>query len=226
MDGEATPTATSVTETTAPNDGISETALGGAVAEPQAAPEGVDAAEAEAAPEAPEGKEGGENSAPVVPEKYELTGTEGASLDAASLEAATPVFQELGLSNDQAQKLIPVAEQFAASIRSQVDQQILANITAERAAWLNEAKADPEIGGAAFDSNMVVAAKALDTLGFAAGSPFRNLLNESGLGNHPEMIRAFVKVGKAISEDSDFPRGGVATTGVRTLAETLYPPKP
>ena len=37
------------------------------------------------------------------------------------------------------------------------------------------------------------------------------------------MIRAFVKVGNAISEDTDFPRSGVATTGARSAANTLYP---
>ena len=33
------------------------------------------------------------------------------------------------------------------------------------------------------------------------------LLDESGLGNHPEMIRAWAKVGGAIGEDGDFVRG-------------------
>ncbi|MFM7349501.1 MAG: hypothetical protein ACKO01_08420 [Erythrobacter sp.] len=231
MADEATPTTTSeavtTTETATPNDGIGETALGGATVEGEGAdtdPDTNAAAQAEAEKDGAAGEEGESDAAPVVPEKYELTASEGQpDLDPAALEAATPVFQELGLTNEQAQKLIPVAEQFAASITDTLNKQILESVATERAAWLNEAKADEEIGGNRWDTSLVTAAKALDTLGFPKGSPLRNLLDDSGLGNHPEMIRAFVKVGRAISEDSDFPRSGAATTGARSAAETLYP---
>ena len=215
------------TETATPNDGIGETALGGASVEGEAAadtPDAASPAETEKEANGAEGEEGESDAASVVPEKYELAASEGMpELDPAAIELATPVFQELGLSNEQAQKLIPVAEEFAASITDNLNKQILESVAEERAKWLNEAKADEEIGGNKWDTSLVTAAKALDTLGFVKGSPLRNLLDESGLGNHPEMIRAFVKVGRAISEDSDFPRSGAATTGARSAAEFLYP---
>ncbi len=164
-----------------------------------------------------------EAATPVaVPEKYELTLPEGITLDAAGLELATPVFQELGLSNEQASKLAPVAAQWAQSIRDQGQSAMLAEVATQRAAWANEAKGDPEIGGANWDASAGIAAKALDSLGFVKGSPFRSLLNDSGLGNHPEMIRAFVRVGKAIGEDGDFVRGDAAAP-VKSVAHTLYP---
>lgn len=211
-------------ETTTPNDGLAETALGGAAAEPG---EGeLAATETEAKANDAEAEAGKEAEAPVVPEKYELKASEGLpDLDPEAVALAEPVFKELGLSNDQAQQLIPIAEKFAASITDRLNQQILASVAEQRAAWLAEAKADPEIGGNQWDSNLVTAAKALDTLGFTKGTPFRAMLDESGLGNHPEMIRAWVKVGKAVSEDSDFVRSGVATTGHRSDADILYPSK-
>ncbi|CAB4120817.1 putative protease [uncultured Caudovirales phage] len=209
-------------ETTTPNEGIAETALGGASADGETAE-----AETEAKADDAEGEAEGETEASVVPEKYELKATEGnGDLDPEAIALAEPVFKELGLSNDQAQQLIPIAEQFAQSVAAKIEAASLANIAETRAAWLAEAKADPEIGGNQFDSNIVLAAKALDTLGFPKGSAFRTLLDDSGLGNHAEMIRAFVKVGKAVSEDSDFVRSGVAASGPRTLADTLYPAKP
>jgi hypothetical protein len=205
---------------TATDAPVEATALGG---DPVTEEITADAASADEAADQPEGEAGeGEK---VVPEAYELTVSDGFELDAAAIEAATPVFQELGLSNDQAQKLIPIAEQFAQSITDRLNQQIIGAVTAERAAWLEEAKSDAEIGGDKWDGTLVTAAKALDTLGFTKGSPFRNLLNESGLGNHPEMIRAFAKVGRALSEDNDFIRSGQVATGARTAAETLYPSK-
>lgn len=217
---ETTSTETSATETVTAIEPVADTtALGAASVETKAPADPTAETEVKASEETGEGEE----AAAVVPEKYELAGTDGGELDAVALEAAAPVFKELGLSNDQAQKLIPVAEQFAKSIGDRLNQQILDSVATERKAWLDTAKADEEIGGSKWDSSIVTAAKALDGLGLTKGSAFRNLLDESGLGNHPEMIRAFVKVGNAISEDSNFPRAGGSSQAPRTTAEILYP---
>src|SRR4051812_21105599 len=50
---------------------------------------------------------------PAIPDQYQLTAPEGLTLDPVAIELATPVFRELGLSNEQANKLMPVAGQFA-----------------------------------------------------------------------------------------------------------------
>lgn len=224
MADEVTPTESSATpETVTQTDAAVEpTALGGGPLSDETADAPADAAETDASTE---GEAGESEPEKVVPEKYELTVSEGFDLDTETLEAATPIFQDLGLTNDQAQKLIPVAEGFAQQIVSKVNEEIAASIRAERADWLAQAKADAEIGGDKFDATLVTAAKALDGLGFPKGHPFRALLDTSGLGNHPEMIRAFAKVGRALSEDNDFIRTGVATSGERSAAEILYPPK-
>jgi hypothetical protein len=192
---------------------VTETALGSAAVEGQT-PDPVVAAPAATTDPVVE--------APVVPEAYELTAPEGITLDAESVADATPVFKELGLTNDQANKLMPVAKQFADRIVAAGQKQILDSIATERAAWLNEAKADADIGGQHWNASMTTAATALDALGFTKGSGFRNLLDESGLGNHPDMIRAFVKIGKAVAEDSNFARGN-APIIKQDKASVLYP---
>lgn len=230
MADEATTTTTTetpaATTTVDVADAAQPTALGAADATAPAEGEEQPAAAAEATTEAAKPAEGAEEEAAAaaaeVPETYELT-LEGVTLDEAMIAEATPVFKELGLSNDQANKLMPVAQKFAEQIGNAHNQQILDGVAKERKAWLDTAKADPEIGGQNWDANLVTAAKALDSLGFNKGSPFRALLDDSGLGNHPEMIRAFVKIGKAIGEDSDFVRAGGATTGPRSHADILYP---
>jgi hypothetical protein len=58
-----------------------------------------------------------------------------------------------------------------------------------------------------------VAKKALDAFGTAE---LRSLLNESGLGNHPEVIRFMFRAGKAISEDS-------MVTGTKGEAKSARP---
>jgi hypothetical protein len=173
-----------------------------------------------------DGSDGDEAKPEGAPEAYELTAPEGMTLDAETLDLATPIFKELNLSNEQAQKLMPVAGEFAKRIQQAGQQQMLAEVATQRAAWGQEAKADPEIGGKNWDASVTTTAKALDTLGFEKGSPFRVLLEESGLGNHPEMIRAFVRVGKAVSEDSDFVRGNAGAQTESNPARLLYPNNP
>lgn len=162
---------------------------------------------------------------PDIPEAYELAVPEGfEKLDEKAVEAATPVFKELGLSNEQANKLMPVAAQFAKGIIEQRDQQFLGTILEQRANWLNDAKADKEIGGANWDGSIQAAGRALDRLGFPKGSPLRAALDESGFGNHPEMVRFFARAGKAIGEDTDFVRGDqAAAVKPKTAEETLWP---
>jgi len=143
-----------------------------------------------------------------APETYEiaLNDAEGNAipLDADMLAAATEVFREFNLTNEQANKLVPLGHQMMLKGMEAAETQMLEAVANSSKAWLDEFKADPEIGGNKADETLTLAAKALDSLGYPAGSPFRELLNISGLGNHPEMIRVFRKVGEAVSEDTSF----------------------
>jgi hypothetical protein len=176
--------------------------------------------------EAETGETEGETAKEGPPETYELTPPEGfEKLDQEAVAAATPVFKELNLTNEQANKLMPVAGEFAKKIIAERDQQLLGEVAATRKNWLEEAKADPEVGGANWDTSLEAAAKAMDSLGFPKGSPLRNYLNESGAGNHVEMIRLMAKVGKAIGEDTDFVRGNQNSAVKKTDEELFYGPK-
>ena len=160
----------------------------------------------------------------TAPETYELKPPEGfEKLDEESVALATPVFKELGLTNDQANKLMPVAGKFAERIIAQQNQAIMDEVQTTRKAWAEEAQNDPEIGGAKFEETKALSAKALDALGYPKGSPFRSFLTDSGLGNHPEMIRAMRKVGELVSEDGDFVRSNAGAQSKPDRLATLYP---
>jgi hypothetical protein len=222
---ETTSTETLTAETVIPNDAAAApaaTALGDASTDGTAA-EPTQTETGEAAQTDEQGAKEGEEAAQTVPEAYELQFSDGFVGDPATLEAATPVLKELGLSNDQAQALVPLLETHTSRVLEAAQQAQAEMINAERSNWLTNAKADAEIGGEKWDTTIVAAAKGLDGLGFPKGSPLRDLLDASGLGNHPEMIRAWSRVGEKISEDSSFPRGGGVQTGARTNAEILYP---
>lgn len=135
-----------------------------------------------------------EQSPAEVPEAYEFTMPEGMELDQALLDKATPTFKELGLSNDQAAKLVAIyAEHLggmgegAQAAFDQAYQERQAAETAQRAdEWLTAAKADTEIGGAKFDG---VKQRVIDAVG-AVGTPeMKQAFNDMGWGNHPELIR-------------------------------------
>lgn len=90
--------------------------------------------------------------------------------------------------------------------------------------WSAQSKADKEFGGDRFDANLAIAKKSM--LAFASPA-LVELLNTTGLGNHPEVIRMFYKSGLAISEDQMVPaRTPVPvdnTTGLHAAASKLYP---
>lgn len=136
------------------------------------------------------------NDAAKALETYEFAPPEGKEFSPEVIGAFTDVARELNLTNEQAQAAInKLAPAFAAREAAAMEQ--------AREAWVGEANSDKEFGGAQFAENLAVAKKAVDAF---ASPELRTLLEESGLGNHPEVIRVFYRAGKAISEDS-FVRG-------------------
>lgn len=127
---------------------------------------------------------------PVVPESYELKMPEGVELDKDAADEFTAIAKELKLDQSNAQKLADIGAKMA---QRRVEQHAKLVET-----WVDSVKSDKDIGGDKLEENLGIARKALDTFGTPA---LKEVLNASGLGNHPEVIRAFLKAGKAISED-------------------------
>lgn len=138
------------------------------------------------------------------------------TLDAEILEIATPLFKEAGLNQEQAQKFVDLQAKF---IAQQQDRQMEQFQTA-KTQWLDSAKTDSEFGGDKFDQSAGQAKLAIDKL----GSPgLKQLLDEYGVGNHPEMIRFAWKVGGLLSEDSGVGEAGSPPKPKLDRAERMYP---
>ncbi|WP_395491089.1 peptidase [Cedecea davisae] len=148
-----------------------------------------------------------------APEKYEFKAAEGQALDEVAIKEFEPIARELNLTNEQAQKFVDV---YSSKILPQLQQQQVEKWTKQTEQWAADVKSDKEIGGDKMTANVGLAQKAFDQF----GSPeLKEYLNTTGLGNHPEIIRAFMKVGKAMSEDDMVMTGN---TGQRSAAEVLY----
>jgi hypothetical protein len=145
-----------------------------------------------------------------VPEKYELTMPEGVELDSTLLDKATPVFQELGLTNDQANKL---GTMFAEH-QSAMHDQYINDWANQQKEWVTNLKADPDFGGSKFDANVSVAKQAIERF---ADDQTKQVLNETGMGNHPEFIKLFHRIGMAISEDGFSDGATTVTSDHRSL---------
>jgi len=151
-----------------------------------------------------------------APEQYEdFTAPEGVKLDAEVAGEFKTLAKELNLPQDQAQKVADIGVKLAQKWQAQQ-----ATALSEAAAkWATDSTADKEFGGDKLQENLGVAKKALDTF----GSPeLKTLLNESGLGNHPEIIRLLFKAGKAISEDTHV-AGKPGSTPAASAAQRMFP---
>jgi hypothetical protein len=157
--------------------------------------------------------------APARPSYGEFKLPEGVTADVDSLKPATELFAETGLSQDQAQKFIDLAmarESAAAhkSVQAFVDLQNQ---------WVSEIKADPDIGGDRLKASLASANRAIDRLDVPG---LREALNFTGAGNHPAVVKAFVRLGQMIAEDR-FRPGHIARPLVpRSPAEVIYDGNP
>lgn len=219
-----------MSDTTLMTDGAQTTPADGssapAASAPASAPAAAAAAPAVDAPQQPptdkpadstDGKPAEAAKPPerTAPEKYEFKAPEGVAMDAEVLGEFEGIAKELKLPQEDAQKLHDVGVKLANKWAGQQAQAL----NDASAAWVSEITADKDIGGDKLPENLAVAKKALETFGSPA---LGKLLNDSRLGNHPEVIRFMVKAGKTLAEDRVV-TGGTGPTATQSTAKALYP---
>jgi len=193
--------------------------------DPVVAPDAVAAAAAASAAGAtpPAGDQGGDKGKgddkgqqpEGAPEKYEaFTLPDGVELHGPTQEKFLAAAKELNLSQASAQKLASLAAEHVQALEA-LQVEAWEKVTA---GWMDQAKADKEIGGSGFDANVVIAQKAMTKFGTPE---LKEALKETGLGNHPELVRFFLRVGKAISEDAP-PAVGSDPNASKDVASILY----
>ncbi|MCM7137144.1 peptidase [Enterobacter cloacae] len=151
-----------------------------------------------------------------APEKYEFTAGEGVELDTEALKDFEPVARELNLTNEQAQKLVDAYPKILAGVQ----QRQAEAWQKQTEGWAETVKADKEIGGDKLTANLSAAQRALEQFG---DPELKEYLDSTGLGNHPALVKAFIKVGKAMSEDKVVTGGH--ESGGSDLISAFYPKK-
>lgn len=130
-----------------------------------------------------------------VPEAYSFTMPDGMEVDKPLADAFTPVAKELGLSNEQANKLASV---YAGHVQAETKQLAEAWVK-QNETWQGELKADPEFGGARYGQTVKDVHAGILKSG---GEALAKALGESGMGDHPEIVKAFARIGRMFREDA------------------------
>jgi len=99
---------------------------------------------------------------------------------------------DAGLSQEQAKKVVDKYIELNRDFAAKQEEQMKIQTTN----WANELKA--EIGNA-FDNRIQVAKRAVENFG---GQELKDILNQTGLGSHPVVVKMFAKIGESLLEDS------------------------
>ena len=169
----------------------------------------------EAAPPAPAQPEpnaaGGEKAqADTPPAAYALDlGVFGENVDAGEAAFLSQIAQESGADAAAASKLVQDL-----TLWGQVkhEQQVQA--------WEDASRNDPDFGGEKLQENLAIASRALEA--YDPQGEIRAMLEETGYGNHPALVRFFIAIGRDLSPDR-MVSGGVAGG---SDARTLFPNTP
>lgn len=132
----------------------------------------------------------------------------------AFIDGYSAIAKELGMTKENAEAMLTKA----ADLMGRLDVEAVERQNAE---WIAAVKNDKEFGGSALNANLAIAKKGLDAFGSDA---LKDILESTGLGNNPEVIRFFWKVGQAVSEDTFAQR----STGTRPASDderfkAMYP---
>lgn len=144
-----------------------------------------------------------ETAAPETPDGYDLTPPEGIEFDPDMTSAYKAKLHELGISQDQAKELTawyfenmqPTPEQAAAFTEQQIAERNARAFEETDKILRQEWKAD-------YDANVQQVQKVTGLVTkLTESDEFRNALIETGVGSDPRLVRGFLAIAAAISED-------------------------
>lgn len=201
---------------------------------PTSTPESTTTATDPASPPQGQGKDpaGGTPPKPEAtpagaPEKYEFKAPEGYTLSEAIITEATPIFKELNLTQDQAQKLVDFHSKQMLKA-AEAPQEAYRNL---RADWQNQLKTDPVIGNQ-LDVVKTNIGRVISALPVEMQQPFKDAMDLTGAGDHPAFVKAMNKFheligeGKLVQGGNPSPLGQSAPGARKSAAQAMYPNLP
>ncbi len=143
-------------------------------------------------------------------QKYDLSMPEGMDMSPQQRELFEQQALDLELSPSAAQKLLDISHQNLQGNKKAHMQQV--------AAWEEELRQDTQLGGAAFESTVAYAKAGLKR--FDPDGQLLHILDNTGYGNNPHVVRFLHAIGKAHAEDGVIL--GSINQGSKPRHERLY----
>lgn len=156
---------------------------------PAGTPPPADTSKAAPVDAKPDGTTPAQAAGSTAPDTYDLTVPENGPFTSTDLDAFKANAKKFGLTNAAAQQVLDAR---------------VAELTSARDQYIADAKADKEIGGAHYEQSLEQARRGRNVMfppGTAGATFIAELLDQTGLFNHPELVRAFARIGKGARED-------------------------
>lgn len=149
-----------------------------------------------------------------APDKYsDYKLPEGMKLDMAMAEKANGVFKELNLSQAKADRLVGLQAEFAKKLKEDSDNAYKAQVNEWKAA------SGKLLEGPDKEKKMQMISKAREAF---ATPELTKFFGDYGFGDHPEVVKFFLKVGEKLMEDRGF--GGAGSgAGEKSAGDILFP---
>lgn len=120
-------------------------------------------------------------------------------LDEKVQKTFTELAKKHGFKSESAQEALDFAVKFVTDREAETEAAVKSGREKLLNEWVEAMRTDKEFGGADIKKNLDIANSAAMKFG---GEELIKVLGRSGLNNHPDVVRAFYRIGKAISEDS------------------------
>jgi hypothetical protein len=164
-----------------------------------------------------------------APETYaEFKAPEGYTIDKALIDKAAPIFKELNLNQDAAQKLV----EFYATTQLDGAKAGEANYSAMRETWRGEVLKDTTLSSGSDLKPEVKQAigRTVDSLGPELAKEFRATMDLTGAGDNPAFVKAMYKLSEFVTEGRPVAGGGPSPAGQKapgskppSIASAMFP---
>jgi len=141
---------------------------------------------------------------------------EGFEVDEAAVADFGAWAERAGVGEAPAQELVDL---YVRTRQQEAESQRQAQV-AQLQDWERQVKTDRELGGADLERKLAVARAPLERF---ADPELRDLLDATGLGSHPGVVRLFYRLGQALGGERFIPPGeGAGPTTPEARARRLY----
>lgn len=145
---------------------------------------------------------------------FDLKLPENTTLTKEYVDKVASFAKENGLTPAQAQKVLERDHAYFAETQKSAKE----NFEKQIGDWEKQVQEDKTLGGDNFAANMEFAKRGFEKF---STPELKKILNQSGYGSHPEVVRMFFAIGKAMSDDS-FHKGGGTKAEPSTAGALLY----